>query len=811
MTSFGLPIDAALPSLLAALSSAGRAVLQAPPGAGKTTCVPLAIFRAGVEGRIIVLEPRRLAARAAAVRMADMLGERPGATVGYRMRGETRTGPDTRIEVVTEGILTRMLQSDPDLPGVGTVIFDEFHERSLQADLGLALTWEARGALRPDLKIVVMSATLDAAPVSELLDNAPLVTSEGQAYPVDTRWLDTPPPRGRQFLDHAAKVVAEAARSADGGILVFLPGAAEIRRMAAALDGRLPGDFTVHALYGSLDLAAQRKAVAPARQGRKLVLATAIAETSLTIEDVRVVVDCGLARRARMDPASGMSRLVTEPVSRAEADQRRGRAGRVAPGTCYRLWTRGGEGALPAFPPAEIEIGDLTGLALELAQWGATPADLAFLTPPPQAALSEAQSLLAGLGALDSNGRITEHGREIAAQPLHPRLAHMLVKAGADAALLAALLAERDPLIGAQSDLGLRLRALSDPATAPAAARGALARISREAARLSKGLTSRASRLSPGEMAALAYPDRIGLRRKGDTPRYLLSGGKGAYLADDDPLASSRWLVATDLDGDPREARIRQAASLTESEVRGLFGDRIETRHVCRWSRRDRRVEARIQECLDALVITDRVWRNVPPEQVQAAALDGLRLLGLDALKPSPSFDRLRARISLARRALPNLPDPSDAALLDVADWILPHLADIRSAADLSNLDPARALEAALPWHLREALDRVAPPSYTTPLGRKVAIDYGAPDPEIAVRLQELFGETVHPQVAGQPLRVTLLSPAGRPVQTTRDLPGFWVGSYADVRKDMRARYPKHPWPEDPTEAEPTLRAKPRR
>ncbi len=795
------------------MATHGRAVLQAPPGAGKTTRVPLALLEANaVRGRIVVLEPRRLAARAAAERMAATLGEPVGRTVGYRIRGEAAVSSGTRIEVVTEGILTRRLQVDPDLPGIGAVIFDEFHERSLQSDLGLALTWEVRGALRPDLQVLVMSATLDAAPVAALLDDAPVITSEGRAWPVETRWLDAPlPPRAR-IAEAAADLAATALAETEGGLLVFLPGEGEIRRAAARLAPVLPADVDMHPLYGAMPLPAQRAAIAPGPPGRrKLVLATAIAETSLTIEGVRGVVDAGRARRARFDPGSGMSRLVTERVSRAEADQRRGRAGRVAPGVCWRMWTRGEEGALPAHPPAEIEAADLTGLALDLAQWGAAAGDLAFLTPPPAAALAEAQALLAALGALDAAGRPTSHGAVLAALPLHPRLAHMLAVAGPDAADLAALLADRDPMRGAGCDLALRLAALRGGAPGASSDRGAIARIRAEARRLRRGLRAPAERLGPGEMTALAYPDRIGLRRPGDTPRWLLSGGKGAVMDDADPLASARFVVAADLDGDAREARIRLAADLSEGALRDLYGDRIEAVTLCRWSRRHARVEARSQERLGALVLSDRPWKGAPADAVAGALVDGLRDLGLGALKASRAFALLRARLALARRGHPDLPDPSEAALLATAgDWLAPHLTGLRDAAGLKTVDPAPALAGSLDWMQSQALDRLAPPHWHSPLGRKVPIDYGGEAPQIALRLQEVFGLAAHPCIGGQPLRLTLLSPAGRPVQVTADLPGFWAGSYADVRRDMRARYPRHPWPEDPTQAQPTLRAKPR-
>lgn len=798
-----LPIEDILPELMHALATKGRAVLQAPPGAGKTTRVPLAMREAEItKGRIVLLEPRRLAARAAAERMAETLGEAPGQTVGYRMRGDSAVSRETQIEVVTEGILTRMLQDNPELPGIGAVIFDEFHERSLNADLGLALAWEVRGALRDDLQILVMSATLDAGPVAAMLDNAPLISSQGQAFPVETIWRDRPPAKTDRFETTMADLILRAVQETEGGLLVFLPGEGEIRRTASLLAGQLPPDIHVHSLYGAMKLGDQRAAIRPAKEGRKLVLATAIAETSLTIEDVRVVIDGGRARRARFDPSSGMSRLVTEPVSRAEADQRRGRAGRVAPGVCYRNWTKGAEGALPAFPPAEIEAADLADLALDLAQWGGDEG-LAFLTPPPEGALAEARALLKSIGALDDTARITNHGRQLAKLPLHPRLAHMVSLGGRGSALLAALLADRDPLRGQGSDLALRLRALTGQAPA-AADRAAIARIKTEAKRLARFESGPAH--DAAEQAALAYPDRIALRRKGDAPRYLLSGGKGAALPEGDALAGQRLLVVTDLDGDPREARIRQAIPIAESQIRALFADQITWHERCTWSRRDRRVLARKQECLGAIILDDRGWPDAPVEAIRAAMVDGIRDLGLDALNWTKPATLLRARIRFA-----HLADMSDAALLDgLEDWAAPYLDGIASAADLKRLNLVEALAASLGWETQQRLDTLAPATWKTPLNRQVPIDYGTDTPEIALRLQEVFGTTTHPRIGPDklPLKITLLSPANRPIQITTDLPGFWSGSYADVRKDMRARYPKHPWPEDPRQSDPTLRAK---
>lgn len=815
-----LPIDTVLPELMTALRAHGRAVLQAPPGAGKTTRVPLAMLEAGLtKGRIVMLEPRRLAARAAAERMAETLGQRAGETVGYRVRGEAKVSKATRIEVVTEGILTRMLQSDPDLPGVGAVIFDEFHERSLNADFGLALCLEVVGVLREDLILMAMSATLDAGPVAALME-APMVTSEGRGYGVETRWLERPlGPRARR-LDALVDLVQQAekeTRDIGGGILVFLPGEGEIRRAASALSARLPDNCDIRPLFGALPFAEQRAAIAPVKSGRKVVLATSIAETSLTIQDIRVVVDMGQARRARFDPGSGMSRLITEKVTRAEATQRQGRAGRVAEGTCYRLWTKGEEGALAAFPPAEIEAADLTGLTLELALWGAAASDLAFLTPPPEGAMAEAQTLLQMLGALDAQGRITTHGKALAMLPLHPRLGHMLVTGGREAAQLAALMAERDPLRGAPCDLLLRLQALRDPkgfmrkrpyqVNLPV-----VDRVKTETKRLQRQGTQRPRldvELSPAAMAALAYPDRIGQRRKGDTPRYVLSGGKGVVLDDSDTLATAPFIVVLDSDGNPREARVRMAAQISQGEIHELFGDQIRWHDFCEWSKRDRRVVARKQERFGTIILDDQIWKDVPPEAVAEAMLDGVRDLGL---RLSGATARLAARVELVRAEGHNLPDFSIQGLTDtIKDWLLPMLTGVKTAEDWKRFDLLPALRAALNWDQTQLLDREAASHFTSPLGNRIPITYDETGPEIEVRIQELFGVTQHPASGGVPLKITLLSPARRPIQITRDLPGFWSGSYADVRKDMRAQYPRHPWPEDPTQADPTLRAKRRK
>lgn len=802
MTS--LPVDLVLPDLIAALRSHRRAVLQAPPGAGKTSRVPLAMADAGiVTGKIMMLEPRRLATRAAADRLASQRGEPTGRTIGYRMRGDSV--PGSRIEVVTEGILTRMIQSDPELPGIGALIFDEFHERSLNADLGLAFAWEIAQVLRPDMHIVVMSATLDAAPVATLLNGAPVITSEGRTFPVTRHYLPKALPPKTRIAQATAEMIHQIAPRSTGGILVFLPGEGEIRETAKRLN--LPPDHHIRPLFGAMPFKDQRAAIAPVTQGRKIVLATSIAETSLTIEDITVVIDAGRARRSRFDPNSGMSRLVTEKVSRAEATQRAGRAGRVAPGDAYALWTKGEDGALPAFAPAGIEIEDLATLALELDVWGSD--DLAFLTPPPPGPLAEARALLHSLGARDNLGKITAHGRALAALPLHPRLGHMLLTAGRQAAPAAALLSARDPLRGAPVDLSLRIKALSGRYDGPGEVNhAALVQIKADIPRLSKGLETKAP-LPLAAQLALAYPDRIGLRRKGDAPRYVLSGGKGAVIDADDPLAGQRLIVATDLDGNTREARVRGAIALEEATLRDLFSDQIQWQDLCTWSRRENQVLTRKQEVFGALILDDRNWQDPDPQAIARAMCEGIRHLGL---RLSPAAARFRARVMLVRESATDLPDMSDDVLLaTLEDWLAPYLDCVKTAQDWKRFDCLTALRAMLDYMQQQTLDAAAPAHFTTPLNRKVPIDYDGETPEITLRLQELFGVTRHPTVGKTPLRITLLSPGQKPVQVTTDLPGFWTNSYADVRKDMRGRYPRHPWPEDPTQADPTLRAKPRK
>jgi len=784
-----LPIEAALPDLILALKSHRKAVLEAPPGAGKTTRVPLALLEAGLNNgqRILMLEPRRLATRAAAARMAETLGEPLGKTIGYRMRGESEVSATTKIEVVTEGILTRMIQSDPGLDGIGCVIFDEFHERSLHADLGLALTWQIRQALRPDLLILVMSATLDAGPIATFLD-APRITSEGRAHPVQIIHLPRPLDRTLRFEGAMASLIRQAAEETEGGILAFLPGESEIHKTAALL-----ADLSPLTLYGAMPFKAQQ-AVLTASPKRKIILATSIAETSLTIDGIRTVVDGGLARRAIFDPATGMSRLVTERVTKAEATQRQGRAGRQAPGHCYKLWAKAEEGALAAYPPPDILAGDLTALALELATWGDDT--LAFLTAPDPARLAEARALLAGLGAL-SNGRITEHGREMATFPLHPRLAHMLLKSGEQAATLAALLSDRDPLRDAGADLGLRLEALKRPATPD------LKRIADEATRIRK-LARPKPEISPGLMAALAFPDRIAQRR-GDTNRFLLSGGKGAIL-DHGAFGKDHYLVVTETDGDPREAKIRTALPVSEAELLGLP---LTMDDICDWSARDQRLRLVRATKLGALTLTERPLDRPDPAALTQALCDGLRQIGLPHREATSA---LQARVAFLRREDDTWPDLSDRHLTDMLeDWLAPYLTTQRTAEQLKKLDILPALQALIGTRMAE-LNRLAPAHFKTPLGRDITVHYDGDHPEITLRLQEMFGVKVHPTVGRnqRPLRVTLLSPGQKPIQVTMDIPAFWRTSYGDVRKDMRGQYPRHPWPEDPWNADPTLRAKPR-
>lgn len=829
-----LPIDSVLPDIAAALVQASGLVLQAPPGAGKTTRVPLFLLDQPwlADRRVVMLEPRRLAARAAAARMAETLGEAVGETVGYRIRLESKVGPKTRVEVVTEGILTRMLQDDPSLPGVGAVIFDEFHERSLNADLGLALALESQQALRDDLKLVVMSATLDGGPVAALMGGVPMVSSQGRAWPVETRFLTRPDPR--RLPEAVAGAVRQALAEATGDVLVFLPGAGEIRRVLSALDGV---DAAVLPLYGDLSQADQDRAIRPLPGGgRKVVLATAIAETSLTIDGVRVVVDGGLMRLPRFDPSSGMTRLVTQTVSRASADQRRGRAGRQGPGLCLRLWSEAEDRALAAFTPPEIAEADLAPLALDLAQWGVHDAEtLAWLTPPPAAALAQARELLAELGAVGATGAITAHGRAMNRLAMHPRLAHMVLRArdlglGGLACDVAAILSEKDVLRaergGRDGDIRLRLEALRgadrlDPRHGLAVDRGAVARARQSAKDWRRRLGLKAGDQDGdsrdcGVVLAFAYPDRIGKRRPGGEPRYALSGGRGAFFQEHEPLAAEDWLVAAELDGDRREARIFLAAPITRADIDEHFAADIRTEDKVGWDKRDEVVVAARRTCLFNLVLDERRLGTVPGPELVAAMADGVRQMGLDCLPWTDELRRFCRRVAFVRAHDPDggWPDLSAPALLDgVEDWLAPYLSGITRRAHLTRLDLNAALRGLLDWQASKRLDAMAPTHVTVPSGSRVPIDYDGDEPVLAVRLQEMFGCADTPRILGGtvPLLLHLLSPARRPVQVTRDLASFWANAYRAVKADLKGQYPKHWWPDDPMQAEPTSRAKPRK
>jgi ATP-dependent helicase HrpB len=842
-----LPIDEALPELFAALSTSRNVVLQAPPGAGKSTRVPLALLATpwAAGGKIVMLEPRRLAARAVAARMANTLGEQIGGTVGYRTRLDTRVGPKTRIEVVTEGILTRWLQRDPALEGVALVIFDEFHERSLQADLGLALTLDAQANLREDLRVLVMSATLDSAAVARLLGDAPVVTSSGRSYPVETRYREplARAARGAHAERPLAEIVAATAlnalQSEHGDVLVFLPGQGEIHRTLRLLEEReLPPGTRVLPLYGDLPIEQQDEAIRPSTPGsRKVVLATNIAETSLTIEGIRIVIDSGLERRMRFDPPTGMSRLETTRISRASAEQRRGRAGRLEPGVCYRLWSESEHASLPAQSPAEILEADLAPLALELANWGiADPGALKWLDPPPAAAFAQARDLLHSLEAIDRDGRITEHGRAIAALGTHPRLAHMIVRSmnlgGTRLALeIAALLGERDVLrssdrAASNVDLRLRLDALRERGSKPhglivdtAARQRVLRAVEQLARQLRIDLRSADSGdvdRDTGTLLALAYPDRIAMTR-GSNGRYLLANGRGAQIVGTQRIAQEEFLVIADLDAGEREATIRLAAPIARRDLEDLFAEVIETRERIEWDSREHAVIAQRERWLGALRLTEQRLDRPDPARLNAAVIAGIRELGLAALPWTREARALQARMEFARRVDPNAdppwPDVSDDALLArLEEWLSPWLDGITRRDHLARLDIHSALSALLDWNGQQRLNEIAPTHLVVPSGSRIPIDYSAAQPTVSVRLQELFGMRETPTVASGrvPLTLQLLSPAHRPVQVTQDLVSFWARGYPEVKKELKGRYPKHYWPDDPLTATPTARAKPR-
>ena len=821
-----LPIDAVLDDLARTLDGNNAAVLVAPPGAGKTTRVPLALLDASwVRGKkIVVLEPRRIAARASAERMAHTLGERVGETVGYRVRFGSKVSRATRIEVVTEGIFSRQILDDPELNGVAAVLFDEFHERSLDADLGLALARDAQTGLREDLRILVMSATLDGARVAKLLGEAPVVASEGRAFPVETRYLGrkADAPVERQMAD----AIAMALRADPGSVLAFLPGAAEIRRTQNLLAERIhDASIEIVPLFGALDAAVQDRAIAPTPKGhRKVVLATSIAETSLTIEGVRIVVDCGLARVPRYEPDIGLTRLETVRASRAAVDQRRGRAGRTEPGVCYRLWDEPQTASLAAYTQPEILSADLSSLVLDLAQWGVNdPSSLAFLDPPPAPALKEARELLRELGALDTDGRITDEGRSLRALALPPRLARMIVDshrlgAGRAAADIAAVLTERG-LGGDHVDLDVRLDGFRrDRSQRAEAARGQAQRWAAQVAADNKAVVTRGDESpSTGIMLALAFPDRVAKNRGNGS--FVLANGRGAALEQTAALSRVPYIAVAELTGTAMQGRILLAAPITQAEIEAQFADEIETADEISFDRGAMALRARRKKTLHAITLSETPLAIETSEQTARVFADGLIAVGLDQLPWSKPIKQWRDRVMFLRAAEGNLsenpwPDLSDDALAaERGTWLVPALLDKTSLKAFSAGDLSDALQASLPWALRSRLDREAPTHFEAPTGTQLAIDYEAEQgPTIAVRLQELFGLTTHPSIArgAIPLVLELLSPAHRPVQVTRDLPGFWRGSYAGVRSDLRGRYPRHPWPEDPASAMPTRRVKPK-
>ncbi|ABQ39216.1 ATP-dependent helicase HrpB [Bradyrhizobium sp. BTAi1] len=814
-----LPIDAVLDALSGTLERSNTAVLVAPPGAGKTTRVPLALRDAPWVGdrKIIVLEPRRIAARASAERMAKSLGERAGDTVGYRVRFGSKVSRATRIEVVTEGIFTRQILDDPELTGIAAVLFDEFHERSLDADLGLALARDAQQGLREDLRILVMSATLDGARVARLLGDAPVVESEGRAFPVETRYVGRKPdaPVERQM----AETIASALRADAGSVLAFLPGAAEIRRTQTMLAERVhDASVEIVPLFGALDAAVQDRAISPApKGGRKVVLATSIAETSLTIEGVRIVVDSGLARVPRYEPDIGLTRLETVRASRAAVDQRRGRAGRTEPGVCYRLWDEPQTASLAAYTQPEILSADLSSLVLDLAQWGVSdPATLSFLDPPPQPAWKEARDLLNELGALDDDGRLTDEGRRLRALALPPRLARMIVDAAdhgaaAQAADIAAILTERG-LGGDSVDLEVRLDQFRRDRSARAQSARDLAR------RWAQQVATSASpqddgALTTGLMLAFAFPDRVARNRGNGS--FVLANGRGAAVEQTSSLARVPYIAVGELTGTAANGRILLAAPLAIEDIERHFAAHIEAKDEVSFDRDAMTLRARRRRKLHAITLADAPVALTPSEETAHIFADGICAAGLDRLPWSKAAKQWRDRVMFLRKAEgDSWPDLSDTGLIERRDdWLVPLLANKISLKDISPGDVSDAVMALLPWDLRARLDREAPTHFEAPTGTMLAIDYEAEQgPTIAVRLQELFGLNIHPSIArgAVPLVLELLSPAQRPVQVTRDLPGFWRGSYAAVRSDLRGRYPRHPWPDDPATAQPTRRAKPR-
>jgi ATP-dependent helicase HrpB len=840
-----LPIDVVLPALRQALVERDEAVLEAPPGAGKTTRVPLALLQEPwLAGQtILMLEPRRLAARAAAERLASELGEKVGETVGYRIRLESKVGPDTRIEVVTEGILTRRLQEDPSLEGVGLLIFDEYHERSLDADLALALSLNGRALFRDEqpLKILLMSATLEGERLSSLLDDAPVISSEGRMFPVTMQW-GRPFQPGEFIEPRVVQTVLDALGNEAGSLLVFLPGQAEIRRvnqqLADALGER--SDVMLCPLHGELDLSAQRAAIEPAPSGkRKVVLATNIAETSLTIEGVRVVVDAGLARVPRFDPGSGMTRLDTQRISRASATQRAGRAGRLEPGVCYRLWSEAQHDQLAAYGTAEILQADLAGLALQLARWGVEPAQLVWLDTPPAAAYAQAQDLLGRLGALTRQAgedwKLRTHGQAMAEVPAHPRIAHLLLRGqalglGALACDVAALLGERDILRGAGADLHSRLTLLAGTERAGRGAQGGVQR-AKQLSRQYRGYIKGASTQPVsdpdhprwlGALLALAYPDRVAQQRKAGGAEYRLANGRAALFAEPDALMKEPWLVIADLGSrqGQREERIYLAAEFDPALFDSVLSEQVTTFDQLDWDEREGVFRAERQRKAGELIISREPLTGLDDSARSQALLALVRRKGLELLPWTPELRQWQARVGLLRQLDlerqdgSEWPDVSNEALLArLEHWLMPYLGKVTRLSHFGNLDVSSILHNLLPWPLPQRLDEQAPHHLSVPSGSSVRLDYSEIPPILAVRLQELFGLSDTPRIAGgrQVVKLHLLSPARRPVQVTQDLANFWRSTYAEVKKDLKGRYPKHYWPDDPLIAEPTARIKPRK
>jgi ATP-dependent helicase HrpB len=815
-----LPIDAVLPRLCAELSQESRAVLVAPPGAGKTTRAPLALLAEpfAAAGRILLLEPRRLAARAAAARMAATLGEEVGETIGLRVRMESKVSARTRIEVVTEGVFTRMILDDPAMEGVCAVLFDEFHERSLEADLGLALALDAQSALREDLRLLVMSATLDGARVASLMREAPLIESEGRAFPVETRYIGRDP-RAR-IEDEIAKAIFRALAGDQGSILVFLPGQGEIVRTAALLEARVKDpDVDIAPLYGAMDRTAQDRAVLPAQRGRrKVVLATSIAETSLTIEGVRIVIDSGLSRVPRYEPDIGITRLETQRVSKAGADQRRGRAGRTEPGVCYRLWEEGANGALAPFARPEILSADLSGFLLDLAAWGVSdPSRLAFLDTPPAPALTEARALLTMIGATDEAGRITEEGKAIARLPLPPRLARMILSAarqgGAELAGRVAIMLTERGLGGDGVDLAGRLERFAKDRSPRAEDARRLARRLSQQAREPVGAAADQSEGDIGPLLAYAFPERIA-KARGKRGEFLMANGRAGAVEPHDFLSGAPYLAIGEIVGRAAAARILLAAPLSLEQIEATAGGAIETLEDVVFDARSASLRARRRRRLGALTLAEQNL-PVPADETSAAALAaGILGLGVGRLPWSNALKQWRDRVLFLRRAGgPEWPDVSDQALAADSGWLAPYLLGKSSLTDFSAEEFSQTLRAVLPYELTRRLDSEAPTHFIAPTGSAIPVDYEADGgPAIALRVQELFGLASHPSLAGGRVALTLnlLSPAHRPIQITRDLPGFWRGSWSAVRTDLRGRYPRHSWPEDPAAAAPTTRAKPR-